>query len=78
MFVQAVNEYREIQSVLSETIKANDSDSELEQELDDILNSSIKDTSLPAVPDTSLPDLEKELEALNMKGNLSSILFYLI
>lgn len=46
-----------------------DSDAELEEELEEILNSGVKDAFLPSVPDTSLPDLEKELEALKFRGN---------
>ncbi|XP_011304103.1 charged multivesicular body protein 7 isoform X2 [Fopius arisanus] len=62
--IEAVGEVHDVQSTLSENLKINDSDLELEQELNDLLNSSSNDKSFPNVPDAELPDLEKELHSL--------------
>lgn len=60
----------DIQSALSESLKVSDIDMELEEELQELLNSSEKaaNISLPSVPTTELPDLERELKNLDFEG----------
>lgn len=56
----------EIHSALSESLKVGDTDSELEEELQEILNDNVPNTSLPSIPDSELADLEKELRLLDL------------
>ncbi|XP_015111103.1 charged multivesicular body protein 7 isoform X2 [Diachasma alloeum] len=62
--IEAVGEVHDVQSTLSENLKINESDLELEEELNDLLNSSSNDKSFPKVPDAELPELERELHSL--------------
>ncbi|CAD6239023.1 GSCOCG00008608001-RA-CDS [Cotesia congregata] len=63
---EIMEEFDEMQKSLTEPIKLNESDDELEKELDDLLHSDSPDKSLPPVPSSEIPELEKRLSDLRL------------
>lgn len=63
-----MEEFDEMQKSLTEPIKLDESDDDLEKELDDLLHSDSPDKSLPPVPSSEIPELEKRLSDLRLPG----------
>ncbi|XP_074114654.1 charged multivesicular body protein 7 [Cotesia typhae] len=63
---EIMEEFDEMQKSLTEPIKLDESDDELEKELDDLLHSDSPDKSLPPVPSSEIPELEQRLSDLRL------------
>lgn len=74
--IKVVDEIADLQSFMSTSIGTLNSDAELEEELQELLDASPAESSKdearsrPELPDISnLPDLGNDLSALNLEGN---------
>lgn len=77
-----MEEQKEVQSMLSESLKLDDSNTDLEEELAELMK--VDERLLPSVPDaeldSSIDELEKNLKNLHVKGKIfviSSLLIHL-
>ncbi|KAK0162565.1 hypothetical protein PV327_006333 [Microctonus hyperodae] len=63
---EILGDMSEIQTALTQTLNINDTDLELEEELNELLNNHLHDEPVPSVPDSKLSELEKEIETLSV------------
>lgn len=78
--MQALEEQKEIQCILSESLENDDSNVDLEKELEELMK--LDENILPSVPNTKLSstidELQRNLKNLHVEGKMFILYFFVL